>query len=107
MIFESESGFEEDEKMTELEIEKERLEEIKIGTVFDYFSKIRVIAARLNDALRIGDKIRVKGETTDFEQTVDSIQIDNKEVTEACAGEDVGIKVIEKARKNDKIFLSP
>jgi translation elongation factor EF-1alpha len=63
-----------------------------------------VAAVELLDVLKKGDKIHIKGATTDFEQEVDSIQIENNSVEEAKAGDSVGIKVKEKVRPNDKVY---
>ena len=75
-----------------------------IGKVSDYFAKIGVIALELTGTLRVGDKIHVKGHTTDFEQIVDSIQIEHKNFSEAGPGASVGLKVKEHCRHNDSVY---
>ena len=80
------------------------MEEKEIGKVFRYFGNIGVAAIELSSDLKVGDKIRVKGATTDFETEVESIQMNNESLEEAHAGDKVGIKVPEKARPNDKVF---
>lgn len=83
------------------------MEEKEIGKVMRYFSKIGVAAIRITDGeLKVGDKIRIKGSSTDFEQIVESMQIEHEFVEKAEAGKDVGIKVKEKVRDNDKIYLT-
>ena len=62
-----------------------------VGKVTDYFGKIGVIAVQLSGTLRVGDRIPLKGHTTDFEETVDSIQIEHESVPEAGAGASVAI----------------
>jgi len=52
----------------------------------------------------VGDKIHIKGHTTDLEVVVDSMQIDNAAVNEAKAGDSVGVKVSERVRKGDSIY---
>ena len=80
-------------------------EEKEIGKVFSYFSKIEVAAIVLDrDTLALGDTIHIKGFTTDFEQEVESMQIDGKEVDEVKKGKSVGIKVIERVRPGDKVY---
>ncbi len=79
--------------------------EKEIGKVFLYFSKVGVAAIKLTGNLNIGDKIHIKGHTTDFEQQVDSMQIDNKPIKVAKSGDDIGIKVPDKVRPNDTVFL--
>ena len=80
-------------------------EEIKIGIVFSYFSKAGVAAIKLTDGgLKVGDTIHIKGNTTDFSQKVESIQIEHEILKEAEKGLDIGIKVNEKVRSNDIIY---
>lgn len=79
--------------------------EIKIGTVEDYFGKVGVIAFHVEgEEISVGDTIHVKGHTTDFQQVVESIQIDRQPVQRAGPGSNVGIKAKEKARKGDVIY---
>jgi translation elongation factor EF-1alpha len=79
--------------------------EKEIGTISTFFSHVGVAAIKLSGKLKVGDKIHVKGHTTDFEQKVGSMQIENKKVSEAKKGDHIGIKVDEKVRPNDKVFL--
>ena len=78
--------------------------EKEIGKVDDYYSKIEVITLELKGVLSVGDKIRVKGHSTDFIQVVDSIQIEHKPVSSAKAGDMIGIKVNERAKKGDMVL---
>ena len=77
----------------------------EIGTVSSYFSHVSVAAIKLSGKLKVGDKIRVKGHTTDFEVVVKGMQIERKDVKEAKKGAHVGIKVPDKVRPNDKVYL--
>ncbi len=77
----------------------------QIGTVSSYFDKAKVAALKLTGDLLVGDKIKVIGSTTDFEQEVTSMEINNKKVKVAKAKDDVGIKVTEKVRKKDKVYI--
>lgn len=81
------------------------MEEKEIGTVSSYFSHVSVAAIKLSDKLKVGDKVHIKGHTTDFEVEVDSIQIERKDIEKAKKGDHIGIKVPEKVRPNDKVFL--
>jgi translation elongation factor EF-1alpha len=58
----------------------------------------------LTAALKVGDKIRIKGHTTELEMTVESMQIDNAQVAEAKAGDSIGVKVRDKVRSGDKVY---
>jgi len=84
--------------------ENEKTAEKLIGEIFDYFAKVGVAAIKLTGNIKKGDKIRIRGTTTDFKQEVESMQIDRKEIKEANSGDDIGIKVNEKVRRHDKIY---
>lgn len=75
-----------------------------IGVVEDYYSHVGVIATTLKAALAVGEKIHVRGHTTDMAEAVDSLQIDHAPVAAAAAGDAVGIKVIGKCRAGDFIY---
>ena len=75
-----------------------------IGTVSDFFARPVVAAIELTAALDVGDKIRIKGHTTDLELIVDSMQINNVDVKEAKAGDSVGVKISERVRKRDTVY---
>ncbi|MFH1592213.1 MAG: translation elongation factor-like protein [Candidatus Woesearchaeota archaeon] len=76
----------------------------EIGEVFQYYGKIGVAAIKVTKGLKVGDKIKIQGHTTDFEQEVESMQVEHKEIQKAKKGDDIGIKVKDKVRKGDKIF---
>jgi selenocysteine-specific translation elongation factor len=80
------------------------MSEEMIGTVGDFFAHPVVAGIELTAALKIRDKIRIKGHTTELEMTVDSMQIDNAAVTEAKAGDSIGVKVSERVRDGDKVY---
>lgn len=75
-----------------------------IGKIIHYYDKIQVGIIELADSLKVGDKIKIQGNTTDLEQTVDSMQIQHKNVEEAKKGDQIGIKVTEKVREGDQVF---
>ena len=81
------------------------MEEKKLGEVIKYFGKIGVAAIKISEgSLKVGDKIRVVGHTTDVTEIVDSIQIENKSVQEAGPGADIGIKIKDKVREHDTVY---
>ena len=84
--------------------DKPKAKEALIGEVMSFYGHINVIAIQLSGPLKVGDKIRVKGATTDFTQKVDSMQVEHKKVLSAKKGDSVVIKVKDKARKNDKVY---
>jgi len=76
----------------------------EIGRVDDYFAKVGVVALQLGKPLAVGDRVRVKGHTTDFVQSVKSLEIEHEAVEMARRGEAVGIKVKKKCRRGDRVF---
>ena len=76
----------------------------KIGEVTHYFDKIQVAIIKLSAPLKVGDKIKIKGATTDFDENVDSIQLDHESLEEAKDGQEVCIKVTKKTREGDEVL---
>ncbi len=77
----------------------------QIGEVFKFFVKPSVAAINITAGeLAVGDTIQIKGETTDFTQTIESMEIDKVKVDKVTSGQDVGIKVKERVRPNDKVY---
>ncbi len=75
-----------------------------IGKVSDFFARPVVAGVELTATLKLGDKIHIKGHTTDLELTLDSMQINNVDVNEAKAGDSVGIKVSDRVRGGDIVY---
>ncbi len=75
-----------------------------IGKISDFFAHPVVAGIELTAPLKVGDKIRIKGHTTDLELTVDSIQVDNADVAEAKKGDSIGVKVSDRVRKGDTVY---
>ena len=78
--------------------------EKKVGEVTHYWGKIAVAGIKLTGALSQGDTIRIKGATTDFEQTVGSMQIEHQDMEAAKKGQEVGLKVKDKVRRGDTVY---
>ena len=82
------------------------MDEKKIGTVVGYFAKIGVAAIRITDGeLKIGDRIKIKGHSSDLEETIESMQVEHKNVDTAIVGMDVGLKVKERVREHDVVYI--
>lgn len=79
-------------------------EEIVVGMVNDFFARPVVAGIELTGPLNVGDKIRIKGHTTDLEMVVGSMQIDNANVTAAKKGDSIGIKVTDRVRPGDHVY---
>ncbi len=79
--------------------------EERIGIIVNYFSKISVAAIQIeSNSLSVGDRIRIKGATTDFTQEIESMEIDRTPVNSASKGQDVGIKMKSRVRLNDTVY---
>ena len=76
-----------------------------VGTVSHYYGNLGVAGVELSSDLRVGDTIHIVGHTSDFKQTVDSIQIENQTVESASAGDPIGVKVNERARVHDQVLV--
>jgi len=76
----------------------------EVGRVSHFFTKINVAVVELTSTLSVGDRILIKGPTTNFEQTIDSMQIEHENVTVAKAGQSIGMKVDERVRENDTVY---
>ena len=77
---------------------------MKIGDIIHYYTKKEVAVVDLTKKLKVGDKIIIKGATTNFTQKVESIQIEHKDVEEAEAGDSVGLLVRYRVRAGDEVF---
>jgi putative protease len=80
------------------------MEEKEIGKVTHYFTKIGVAIVELTDELKVGDIIHIKGATTDFQQNVESMEIEHERVESAGAGQSIGLKVEERVRRGDTVY---
>jgi len=79
--------------------------ERKIGTVTHYYNNLHVAGVTISDGeLHNGDTIHIKGHTSDFEQKVESMQIDHAAVDTAKPGDQIGLTVIEHAREHDTVY---
>ena len=79
-------------------------EVLEIGTVKHFFSKINVGIIDLTAPLSVGDCILVKGPSTDFEMTVDSMQVEHKSVQRVEAGQSIGLKLAQQAKERDVVY---
>jgi len=79
--------------------------EVEVGKISDYFSHIMVAGIDLIGALRVGDRIHILGHTTDIETAVDSMQINHVDVLQAKSGDSVGVRVPERVRRGDTVYV--
>jgi len=81
------------------------MEKIKIGKVTKYFPKVKAAVIELTDEGReVGDTVLIQGFTTDFQQIVESMQIERNPIEAAQKGEIIGLEVIKRVRANDTVY---
>lgn len=81
------------------------MSEQPVGVVSHYFPKVSVAGVSiLSGHIEVGDTIYISGHTTDFRQTVESLEIEHEAVQRVNEGDEVGIRVTERVRVGDKVF---
>ena len=80
------------------------MSEKQVARVTHYFSRLSVAVLALTEALSVGDRVHICGHSTDFEQTVDSMQIEHKPVLKVGPGDDVALKVVEPVHQGDVVY---
>jgi len=76
----------------------------KVGEITHYFTRIGVAVVMLSGALKVGDRIAIKGMTTNYEMMVASIQVKGAEIEEAGTGNNIGMKVDDRVRQGDLVY---
>lgn len=76
----------------------------EVGHVSHYYSHIGVAVVEMTGRLKVGDRVRIKGHTTDFEQNIESMQIEHLQLTEAQPGQAIGMRVIDHVREHDVVY---
>jgi hypothetical protein len=76
----------------------------EIGTIIHFFSKISVAIIELTKPLSVGDQILIKGPSTDFEMTVNSMQVEHQSIQHAEAGQSIGLKLAQQAKERDVVY---
>ena len=79
--------------------------EKEVGKVMDFFARPVVAGIDMSGDLKVGDRIHIKGHTTDMEMIINSMQIDNGNVDNARKGDSVGIKVLDRVRPGDTVYV--
>lgn len=75
-----------------------------IGIITHYFPKVRAAVVKLKGSLAIDDTVKIKGHTTDFKQNITSLQIDRVPINLAKKGQEIGLLVDSRVRKNDVVY---
>ena len=77
---------------------------VEVGHITHFFSKISVAIVELIAPLAVGDRILVKGPSTDFEQAVDSMQIEHQNIQRAAPGQSIGLKTAQHVKEKDVVY---
>lgn len=75
-----------------------------VGEISHFFPKINVAVIEVKAPLKVGDKVSIEGPTTNFQQKIDSMEVEHKKVKAAKKGESIGMKVAEKVRERDLVY---
>ena len=75
-----------------------------LGKITHYFPKVRAAVIKLEAPLTVGDVIKIKGHTTNFQQTITSMQIDRVPIDQAKKGQEIGLLVNSRVRQHDVVY---
>ena len=75
-----------------------------IGKITHYFPKVSVGIIALTGGLKVGDNVHFKGKGTDFQQAIDSMQVEHQAINEASVGQQVGVKVSQLVKEGDEVY---
>lgn len=75
-----------------------------VGEVSHWFGNINVAGIKLSSDLAVGDRVHIVGHTTNFEQEITSMEVDNEDVAEAHAGDEIGVRLAARARPGDEVY---
>ena len=75
-----------------------------VGKISHYYGKIGVAVVEVEDEINVGDTISIEGVVTNLKQTVDSMEIEHKQIKKAKKGDSIGLRVAEKVRENDNVY---
>jgi putative protease len=78
----------------------------KVGTVTHYYTKIGVAIVKFDKPVKVGDKIKFEGGKTKFDQVISEMQLEHKAINEVSKGQEVGLKVDQRVREGDGVFLA-
>jgi translation elongation factor EF-1alpha len=76
----------------------------EVGKVSHFFTKIGVAVIELTSSVSVGDRILIRGPTTNLEQQIDSMEIEHEKVQMAKAGQSIGLKVKDRVRETDIVY---
>ena len=78
--------------------------DVRVGKITHYFGNIGVAVIEIEDeSLTVGDTIKIVG-SNEFEQTIESMQVNHENIETAEKGSEVGMKMAEKVKKGDEVY---
>jgi len=83
------------------EVKPKVKKEVKIGEVTHFYPHVNAAVIKLKAPLSQGDKVHIKGHTTDLTEKITSMQINNKPIKKGKKGDEIGLLVKEKVRGGD------
>jgi hypothetical protein len=79
--------------------------EERVGIVTHYYNHLMVAIVKLESgSIGLGDVVHVKGHTSDFTQTIDSLEVEHVHVNAVNPGQSFGLRVKDHAREHDVVF---
>ena len=84
--------------------EQKSMADALVGKVTHYFDKISVAVVEALATLKVGDKIKITGHDQEFEQKIDSMQVEHENIQKAKKGDNFGMKVDQPVKKGDEVY---
>lgn len=82
------------------------MSEKKVGDIIHWYDNINVAVVKLSASLEVGDEITVRRNEEEFEATVESMEIDHESVDKGAKGDEVAIKLPERAKEGAEIYIN-
>ena len=76
-----------------------------LGVITHFYPKAMAAVISVRNTISTGDSISIEGPETNVQQKIEFMQVDGKLVNSAKGGKDVGLKVTERVRKGDHVYL--
>jgi hypothetical protein len=77
---------------------------LEVGVVLHYYPRASAAVVSLSRPIHRGDRIYVRGHTTDFVQSVVGLALDGSAVAQAAPPQQVGLQLEQRARVGDRVF---
>src|SRR3989344_5281404 len=77
-----------------------------IGVVTHFYGNISVAIVKFKTTVKVGTAVKFNGATTDFEETIKSMQFNHEPVSSAKKGQQIGIKVKKRVREGDSVYAA-